>query len=115
MPRRWKAACVVPVYKKGDPCDPGNFRPLSINSVLGKLCEKCVCNQLSPYLDQNNVLCDNQHGFRLGHSTETALIDSLCSISTSMENGLITTLLAADTSRAFDSVEHEQLIQNRSE
>ena len=110
VPRRWKAACVVPVYKKGDRCDPGNVRPLSINSVPGKLCEKCVCNQLSPYLDQNNVLCDNQHGFRLGHSTETALIDWLCSISTSMENGLITTLLAADTSRAFDSVEHEQLI-----
>ena len=35
VPRRWKEACVVPVFKKGDRCDPGNFRPLSINSVPG--------------------------------------------------------------------------------
>ena len=111
VPQRWKEACVVPLFKKGDRCDPGNFRPLSINSVPGKLCEKCVCNQISPYLDQHHVLSQNQHGFRFGHSTETALIDSLSFISTSMENGLITALLAADTSRAFDSVEHERLIE----
>ena len=111
VPERWKEACVVPLFKKGDQREPGNFRPLSINSVPGKLCEKCVCNQLSPYLDQNHVLCDSQHGFRSGHSTETAMIDSLNFISSSMETGHICTLLAADTSRAFDSVEHERLIE----
>ena len=110
VPQRWKEACVVPLHKKGDRGDPGNFRPLSINSVPGKLCEKCVCNQLSPYLDQNHVLCENQHGFRFGHSTETALVNSLSYISAGMENGHITAFLAADTSRAFDSVERERLI-----
>ena len=110
VPARWKKACVVPLFKKGDRCDPGNYRPLSINSVPGKLCEKCVCNQLSPYLDQNHVLCNSQHGFRSGHSTETAMIDSLHFISSNMETGHICTLLAADTSRAFDSVEHERLM-----
>ena len=39
------------------------------------------------------------------------LIDSLSFISTSMENGPITALTAADASRVFDSVEHERLIE----
>ena len=69
-----------------------------------------MCNQLSAYLDQNHVLCENQHGFRIGHSTETALIDSISTILANTEAGHVTTLLAADTSRAFDSVEHERLL-----
>ena len=111
VPERWKEACVVPLFKKGDRGDPGNFRPLSINSVPGKLCEKCVCNQLTPYLDKNHVMCENQHGFRSGHSTETAMIDSLNYIISAMEKGQICILLAADTSRAFDSVDHGRLIE----
>ena len=110
VPDKWKEACVVPLHNKGGRCDPGNYRPLSINSVPGKLCEKCVSNQLSSYLDQHHVLCDNQHGFRTGHSTETALIDSLSYISACLENNCVCALLAADTSRAFDSVEHERLL-----
>ena len=111
VPDGWKEACVVPLFKKGDREDPGNFRPLSINSVPGKLCEKCVCDQLSSYLHKNHVMCESQHGFRGGHSTETAMIDSLNFIMSSMESGQICILLAADTSRAFDSVEHGRLIE----
>ena len=110
VPAEWKHASVVPLYKKGDQCDPANFRPISINSVPGKLCEKCICSQLSVYLDQNHVLSDNQHGFRANHSTETAMIDTLHFLSTNMDNGNVSTLLAADTSRAFDSIEHERLL-----
>ena len=89
VPRRWKEACVVPVYKKGDRTDPGNFRPLSINIVPGKLCEKCVCNQLAPYLDQNHVpIVTKSARISIGHSTETAMIDSLSYSSTRVWNGL---------------------------
>ena len=109
VPEGWQQATVVPLYKKGDRCDPANFRPISINSVLGKLCEKCVCAQLSSYLDQHHVLCENQHGFRSNHSTETAMIDTLNFISSRMENGHASTLLAADTFRAFDSVTVEHV------
>ena len=46
----------------------------------------------------------------LQHSTETAMLDSVSFISSCMDSGHISTLLAADTSRAFDSVEHERLL-----
>ena len=39
VPLKWKEASVVPLFKKGDRSDPVNFRPISINSVPGKLCE----------------------------------------------------------------------------
>ena len=110
VPAGWKEARVVPLYKKGDRCDPANLRPISISSVPGKPGEKCVSVQLSSYLDQNHVLCDNQHGFRCNHSTETAMIDALNFLSSRMELGHVSTLLAADTSRAFDSVEHKRLL-----
>ena len=110
VPVGWKHASVVPLHKKGDRCDPANYRPISINSVPGKLCEKCISVQLSSYLDKNHVLCDNQHGFRGNHSTETAMIDTVNYLLSSMDRGNVSTLLAADTSRAFDSIEHERLL-----
>ena len=110
VPAGWKHACVVSLHKKGDRCNPANYRPISILSVPAKLCEKCVCTQLSSYIDHNHVLCDNQHGFRSSHSTETAMIDTMNFLSSAMENGHVSTLVAADTSRAFDSIEHVRLI-----
>ena len=38
------------------------------------------------------------------------MIDTLNFLSSKMENGHVSTLLAADTSRAFDSVEHTRLL-----
>ena len=87
VPAGWREARVVPLFKKGDRCDPANFRTISISSVPGKLGEKCVSVQLSSYLDQNHVLYDNQHGFRCNHSTETAMIDTLNFLSSRMELG----------------------------
>ena len=111
VPPQWKEASVIPLYKKGDRSDPGNFRPISILSVVSKLCEKVVCLQLSSYLEKNHILCENQHGFRSGHSTETAMLETVNFISDSMDQRHVTTLLTADTSRAFDTVEHSRLLE----
>ena len=45
-----------------------------------------------------------------GSSTETAMIDTMNFLSSAMENGHVSTLVAAETSRAFDSIEHVRLI-----
>ena len=104
-------ANVVPLFKAGDQTDPSNYRPISILPVVGKLCEKIVCLQLASYLGENHILCPQQHGFRPGHSTETAMLDAINYVTSNLDTGLITTILTADTSKAFDSVEHGRLLE----
>jgi hypothetical protein len=47
VPRSWCTAQVIPIYKKGDHTDPGNFRPISLTSALRKLLELCLQDQLT--------------------------------------------------------------------
>ena len=83
VPAAWKTAIVTPLFKSGDRCEPSNFRPISILSIVGKLCERVVGNQLASYLTEHNILCAEQHGFRPGHSTESAM---LCAVNALISN-----------------------------
>ena len=70
FPDEWKLARVSPIFKKGKRDDPNHYRP---TSVIPKIFEKCICDQISEYLSANNLLSHCQSGFRSLHSTLTAL------------------------------------------
>ena len=110
LPQQWKAATVTALHKKGDVGDPNNYRPISVLPVVAKLCERVVCTQLISYLTQHHILCPEQYGFRPGLSTEAALLDAVTFATENIDRGLVTTLVTADTSKAFDSVEHGRLL-----
>ena len=73
FPEIWKCGIVTPVLKKGSPKDKTNYRPVSCLSVLSKVIEKIVCSQITKFMEDNGHLPQNQHGFRAGRSTMTAL------------------------------------------
>jgi hypothetical protein len=52
-----------------------NYRPISVISVVAKIAEKLLYNQIYNYLHNYNLLLNSQHGFRPLHSTVTALLD----------------------------------------
>ena len=110
MPLQWKAAIVTPLFKKGDRNDPSNYRPISIIPVVAKLCERVICTQLMTYLTSHCILCPQQYGFRPGLSTEAAVLDAVVFATDNIDRGLVTSLVTADTSKAFDSVEHGRLL-----
>ena len=110
LPPLWKAAVVTALHKKGDTDDPNNYRPISVLPVVAKLCERVVCTQLMSYLVQHHILCPQQYGFRPGLSTEAALLDAATFATENIDRGLVTSLVTADTSKAFDSVEHGRLL-----
>ena len=110
LPDQWKAATVTALHKKGDTSDPNNYRPISVLPIVAKLCERVVCTQLMAYLISHNVLCHQQYGFRPGQSTEAALLDAVMFATDSIDRGMMTSLITADTSKAFDSVEHGRLL-----
>ena len=107
---QWKAATVTALHKNGDTSDPNNYRPISVIPVVAKICERVVCTQLMTYLTAYNVLCRQQYGFRPGQSTEAALLDTVTLATDNIDRGMMTSLVTADTSKAFDSVEHGRLL-----
>ena len=53
---------VVPIFKKGDKCNPGNYRPISLLPVLSKVLQRVVHEKLSNFL--RPWLIKNQSGFK---------------------------------------------------
>ena len=111
LPRDWKLAVVTPLFKSGSVSEPSNYRPVSILPVISKLPERIMCTQLMSYLLSHHVLTHHQHGFRPGHSTGAAMLDVVEHLTDNIANKLITSLTTADTSKAFDSVEHCRLLE----
>ncbi len=77
IPSLWKSAFVVPLLKGGDPSILNNYRPISKLSVLVKVLESLVSDQLKDFFNNKNVLSDFQSGFRKRHSTTSAALKVL--------------------------------------
>ena len=50
VPLDWRLANVTPIFKKGQTCDPGNYRPISLTCVLCKLMESVIKDTLIKHL-----------------------------------------------------------------
>ena len=78
VPGQWKEANVTAIYKrKGQRCDPGNYRPVRLASQVGKLFERIIRDYLVRFLGENKLLRDSQHGFRTRRSCLTNLLEFL--------------------------------------
>ena len=58
IPREWKQATIVPIYKGGSKEDPLNYRPLSGTNVVGKLCERIIRERWMAYLERNEIVSE---------------------------------------------------------
>ncbi|KAK4817127.1 hypothetical protein QYF61_002396 [Mycteria americana] len=74
VPDDWRLANVTPIYKKGQKEDPGNYRPVSLTSVLGKIMEWFILSALNRHVQANQGIRPSQHGFMKGRSCLTNLI-----------------------------------------
>ena len=109
-PHKLKIAKVVPIHKKGDSTSMNNYRPISILSTINKIFEKILHARLIKYIDDFNILYKYQFGFRKNHSTELALIEIVDQIRMSLNKGDMSCGIFIDLSKAFDTVNHEILI-----
>ena len=112
IPNDWKCARVTPIHKADSRVDPANYRPISVLSVIAKLFEKAIFNQVYSYLNENNLLSRYQSGFRPMHSTLTALIDISDTWYLNIDNGLTNAILFIDLKKAFDTIDHEIFCQS---
>ncbi|KAG8276518.1 hypothetical protein J6590_108834 [Homalodisca vitripennis] len=110
FPHQLKLSKVIPIFKQGDQSEASNYRPISQISTFSKVIEKIVLNRLLNYMTYNNLLTDQQHGFTKNKSTSTALISFIEYVIDQIEAKNTTTAIFLDLSKAFDTLDHEQLL-----
>ena len=57
-----------PIFKKGNRDDIGNYRPVSLTNICGKIMEKIARKEIVDQLERNEIISDVQHGFVQGKS-----------------------------------------------
>lgn len=111
FPARWKRATVIFIPKPGkDLKFPQNYRPISLLSSIGKIVERLIHTRLSEYVNLNNILPDEQFGFRPKHSTTDQLLRVVEYAQTGFEWKQVTGAVFLDISKAFDTVWHDGLV-----
>ena len=110
VPKELKIAKVIPIHKKGPSDVFSNYRPISLLPLFSKIFEKCMYNRLQSHLDKHDILYKKQFGFRAKHSTSHALLDFLLNSSKAIENKEIIVGIFLDFKKAFDSINHEILL-----
>ena len=104
LPDIWKSALVVPIYKKGNKKDPGNYRPVSLTCICSKIMEHIIYSSLFDHLNHFQVLRDEQHGFRQHRSCETQLISTVHDFALCLNQRGQCDVLLLDFCKAFDKV-----------
>ena len=110
LPTAWKTAEVRPIFKKGAKSSPGNYRPVSLTSVVCKVFEGFIRDQMYDHMINNNILSKNQYGFCKGRSCITQLLSTIHDWFQYLDRGIPVDAIYLDFRKAFDTVPHKRLL-----
>ena len=101
FPQLWSVGYISPVFKAGDIGDPNNYRRITVCSCLGKFFTLIITERLTKYLDEHNIIHNNQIGFRKGYRTSdhVFVLKSLIDLYTKMVCACL-----IDFQKAYDTI-----------
>ena len=108
FPNESKDTNITPVYKKNNRHEKENYRPVSIISVISKILERCLYDQIYKHID--NRLSRHQMGYRKGHSSQHSLTATFNKRKKNLDKGGECGALFVDLSKAFDCLQHDLLL-----
>ena len=87
----------------------GNYRPVSLTSIVCKLMESILKDAIVEHLKQQCILNNSQHGFLAGKSCLTNLLEYIDTLSKLVDSSEAADILYLDFAKAFDKVPHMRL------
>lgn len=104
VPREWKSALLVPLFKKGDAKDVRNYRPVALLSHLRKVGESAIATLTR----KAHTFDEAQLGFQEGTGTETAVVRHVAA------GGHMNYCAVLDLKGAYDQVPRQTLMSELS-
>ncbi|GAB0187639.1 mitochondrial enolase superfamily member 1 [Grus japonensis] len=106
----WRKANATPAFKKSRKEDPGNYRPVSLTSIPGKVMEQLILGVTNKHVEEKKVTGSGQHGFTKGKSCLTNLIAFYDGMTGWVDEGRAVDVVYLDFSKAFDTISRNILI-----
>ena len=110
VPKNWRLADVTPIYKKGRKEDLGNYRPVSLTSVPGKVMEQIILGEITQHVYGMQGIRPSQQRFMKGRSCLTNLISFYNWVTRLVDEGKAVDIVYLDFRKAFDMVSHSILL-----
>lgn len=110
LPEDWKCANITALFKKGNKKVAGNYRPVSLTSIICKLMESLVREEIIEHMKRHKLFSKRQFGFISGRSTVLQLLQVMDKWTEILDRGGCVDVVYCDFMKAFDKVPHLRLL-----
>ena len=110
LPNEWKEGRISSIFKNGSRKIAGNYRPISLTSIVCKTMEHCVRNHIVNHMMINNLFSNQQYGFIRGRSMVLQMLNVMDVWTKAMDKGDSIDTVYLDFTKAFDKVPHNRLM-----
>lgn len=108
-PSIWTENLIKPLFKGGNFTDPSNYRGIALSSCFAKFFSKILCNRLDTYLEDNDIICKEQIGFRKGCRTSDHVLTLKTLVDKAFKKSSKLFCCFVDMKKAFDLVNRNAL------
>ena len=111
LPYDWKRAHISAIFKKGAKHSAENYRPISLTSIVVKVAETMIRQEILAHMKMYKLFSNRQFGFLGGRSTVLQMLIVIDKWMEILDNGEVIDTIYCDFMKAFDKVPHNRLLK----